>query len=217
MPEVGPTNINALNNYSIYMKKLSSLIAVAALTVSASAFAQNAKFTASRTFEYDPDKSGTAVAYWDRNAGETDASGNTKFGLRLEKNAPLNANVAIGAVLDGLKGVTVLAGDTMSYDMKDDSGPPQDGPRFNVSYTLPDGSSGFSFVGGSNNATKTAGQEAGWHRYTLNLQNPAQAFPVVPAGATLDSVVFIVDNPGKYLIDNIGFRNGVAGKPGSSN
>jgi hypothetical protein len=200
------------------MKKvtLGSLFAVAALAAT-SAFAQNAKFTASRTFEFDPDKSGTAVAYWDRTAGEADASTNTRFGLRLEKNAPINANVAVGAVLDGLKGVTVLAGDTMAYDMKDDSGPPQDGPRFNVSYTLPDGTTGFSFVGGSNNATKTAGQESGWSRYTLNLQNPAQAFPVVPAGAVLESVVFLVDNPGKYLIDNIGFRTQIAGKPGTSN
>jgi hypothetical protein len=200
------------------MKKLTlaSLAAVASLAAT-SAFAQNAKFTASRTFEFDPDKSGTAVAYWDRNAGETDASGNTRFGLRLEKNAPLNQNVSVGCVLDGLKGVAILIGDTMAYDMKDDSGPPQDGPRFNVSYTLPNGTSGFSFVGGSANATKTAGQEVGWSRYTLNLQNPGQAFPVVPAGAVLESVVFLVDNPGKYLIDNIGFRNQTAGKPGSSN
>jgi hypothetical protein len=201
------------------MKKLtlSSLIAVASLAAVGSAIAQNAKFTASRTFEYDPDKTGAAVAYWDRNAGETDSSGNTKFGLRLEKNAPITANVSVGAVLDGLKGVTVAGTDTLAYDMKDDSGPPQDGPRFNVSYTLADGTAGFSFVGGSNNATKTAGQESGWSRYTLSLSNPAQAFPVVPAGATIESVVFIIDNQGKYLIDNIGFRNGVAGKPGSSN
>ena len=201
------------------MKKLSlkSLIAVATFAASGVAFAQNANFSASRTFEFDPDKTGAAVAYWDRNAGETDPSSNTRFGLRLEKNAALTANVAVGAVLDGLKGVVVLAGDTLAYDMKDDSGPPQDGPRFNVSYTLPDGTSGFSFVGGSANATKTAGQEAGWSRYTLNLQNAGQAFPVVPAGAVIESVVFLIDNPGKYLIDNIGFRNQVAGKPGSSN
>jgi hypothetical protein len=201
------------------MHKLSlkSLIAVATFAASGVAFAQNAQFTASRTFEFDPDKSGTAVAYWDRNAGETDAGGNTHFGLRLEKNAPINQNVSVGCVLDGLKGVTVLAGDTMAYDMNDLSGPPQDGPRFNVSYTLPDGTSGFSFVGGSNNATKSAGQESGWSRYTLNLQNPAQAFPVVPAGAVLQSVVFIIDNPGKYLIDNISFRSQTARKPGSSN
>jgi hypothetical protein len=59
--------------------------------------------------------------------------------------------------------------------------------------------------------------EGGWWRYTLNLQNIGQAFPVVPPGAVLESVVFLVDNPGKYLIDNISFRNQTAGKPGSSN
>lgn len=198
------------------MKKLTLGFAVASL-VATTAFAQNAKFTASRTFEYDPDKTGAAVAYWDRNAGEADASGNTKFGLRLEKNAVITVNVSVGCVLDGLKGVTVLAGDTLAYDMKDDSGPPQDGPRFNVSYTLPDGTSGFSFVGGSNNATKTNGQEPGWHRYTLDLQTSPQANPPIPPGSVLESVVFLVDNQGKYLIDNIGFRNQVAGKPGTSN
>lgn len=198
------------------MKKLTLGFAVASL-VATTAFAQNAKFTASRTFEYDPDKTGAAVAYWDRNAGEADASGNTRFGLRLEKNAVITVNVSVGCVLDGLKGVTVLAGDTLAYDMKDDSGPPQDGPRFNVSYTLPDGTSGFSFVGGSNNATKTNGQESGWHRYTLDLQTSPQANPPIPPGSVLESVVFLVDNQGKYLIDNIGFRNQVAGKPGTSN
>jgi hypothetical protein len=201
------------------MKKLSltSLIAVASLVASA-AFAQNAKFTASRTFEYDPGKTGLVTAYWDRNSGELDASGNTKFGLHVEKNGPtLTLNASGGAVLDGLKGVVVTASDSLAYDMKDNSGPPQDGPRFNVSYTLPDGTTGFSFVGGSNNATKTSGQESGWSRYTLMLSNPAQAYPVVPAGATLDSVVLIIDNQGIYNLDNIGFRNQVAGKPGSSN
>src|SRR5256714_12629629 len=165
MPPHGTGRVtnNKQTKYYSKMNKitLSSMVAVASLAAAASAFAQNAKFTASRTFEFDPDKSGTAVAYWDRNAGETDASANTRFGLRLEKNAPLNQNFSVGAVLDGLKGVTVLAGCTMGYGMKDDSGPPQEGPRFNVSYTLPDGTSGFSFVGGTQNAPRTAGQEAG--------------------------------------------------------
>jgi hypothetical protein len=193
------------------------LVAIASMAVAASASAQNAKFTASQTFEYDPGKTGTAEAYWDRNIGEADKSGNTNFGLRLEKNAPTPANVAVGAVLNGLKGVVVLAGDTLAFDMKDDSGPPQDGPRFNVFYTLPDGTpGGFSFVGGSGNATKSAGQQAGWTRYTLNLQVSPQANPPIPPGSVLESVVFIIDNSGKYTIDNIGFRDQVVGKPGSS-
>jgi hypothetical protein len=207
------------------MKKLSLglLIAVASLAASA-AYGQSANFSASRTFEYDPDKTGTAVAYWDRNIGETDKTGNTKFGLELEKNNVLTANVAAGAVLNGLKGVVVKNGDTMSFDMTNSSGPPQDGPRFNVSFTYPDGTPGFSFVGGFSNATKTPGPEPGWTHCVLNLQNPAQAFPagtgpggVIPEGSVLESVVFIVDNPGKYTIDNLGFRDQVAGKPGSSN
>ena len=67
------------------MKKLSlkSLIAVAALAASGVAFAQNANFTASRTFEFDPDKTGGAVANWSNGIGLQDGNGNTKFGLRL--------------------------------------------------------------------------------------------------------------------------------------
>jgi hypothetical protein len=201
------------------MKKLpiTSLIAVVALAASASAFAQNSKFTASRTFEYDPDKTGIAVAYWDRNSGETDASGNTKFGLHLEKNGINTVNAAAGAALDGLKGVVVQAGDKFAYDMKNTSGPLQSGPRFNVSWTL-NGTSGFSFGGGSNNATQSPGQQVGWTRYTLDMTNPAQAFPPVPAGASIESVILIIDEgPAVYDLDNIGFNNQVAGKPGTSN
>src|ERR1700750_3304860 len=101
------------------MKKLAlkSLIAVATFAASGLAFAQSANFSASRTFEYDPNKTGTAVAYWDRNIGESDKTGNTRFGLQLEKNNVLTANVAVGAVLNGLKGVVVKNGDTMSIDM----------------------------------------------------------------------------------------------------
>ena len=205
------------------MKKLSlkSLIAVASLAASGVAFAQNANFTASRTFEFDPDKTGGAVANWSNGIGLADTNGNTKFGLRLEKNVPIDANVAAGAVLNGLKGVVVLAGDTMGYDMKNDSTSTNpvngSGPRFNVSWTL-NGTPGFSFVGGSNNATRTPACQdaANWTRYRLNLQNPAQAFPVVPVGAVLQSVVLILDEPAKDTLDNINFRDQIAGKPGSS-
>ncbi len=201
------------------MKKLiiTWLSAVASFALVGSALAQNASFTASRTFEFDPDKTGGAVANWSNGIGELDTSGNTKFGLRLEKNTPIEANVSAGAVLNGLKGVVVQAGDTMGYDMKNDSPRAAGSPRFNVSWTL-NGTSGFSFVGGSNNATQTpACQNPGtWTQFRMNLQDPNQAFPIVPAGAVLQSVVLIVDDPGQYTLDNINFRNQIAGKPGSS-
>lgn len=203
------------------MKKLSlkSLIAVATFAASGVAFAQSANFTASRTFEFDPDKTGGAVANWANGIGLQDANGNTKFGLRLEKNVPIDANVAAGAVLNGLKGVVVLAGDTMGYDMKNDSTATTagSGPRFNISWTF-NGTSGFSFTGGSNNATRTAacGDPVGWTTYRLALQNPGQSFPVVPAGAVIQSVTLILDEPGKNTLDNIFFRDQVASKPGNS-
>jgi hypothetical protein len=199
------------------MKKLSlkSLIAVASLAASGLAFADNAGFTASRTFEFDPDKTGGAVANWANGIGLQDANGNTKFGLRLEKNVPLESNVSAGAVLNGLKGTVVMVGDTMGYDMTNSSPREAGSPRFNVSWTL-NGVSGFSFVGGAANATQTPACQnpAGWTRFRMNLQT--QAFPPVPVGAVLQSVVLIVDDPGQYTLDNINFRDQIATKPGNS-
>jgi hypothetical protein len=204
---------------------IKTLTGVAALMLAASLLAGSspAKFTASRTFEFDPDRTGGAVAYWSNGIGLPDTQGgggHTNFGLQLEKNVPIDANVSAGAVLNSIKGVVVMAGDTMGYDMKNSSTATTagSGPRFNVSYTLPDGTSGFSFVGGSNNATKTPACQdpANWTRYRLNLQNPAQAFPVIPAGSTLQSVALILDEPGKNTLDNINFRDQIASKPGAS-
>jgi hypothetical protein len=210
---------NTSNQLNYLMKKLSlkSLIAMASLTASGLAFAQNASFTASRTFEFDPDRTGGAVANWASGIGLQDTNGNTKFGLRLEKNTPIDANVSAGAVLNGLKGVVVMAGDTMGYDMTNSSPRGAGSPRFNVSWTL-NGVAGFSFVGGAANATQFPACQAPttWTRFRMNLQDPTQALPPVPAGAVLQSVVLIVDEPGQYTLDNINFRNQIATKPGNS-
>ena len=203
------------------MKKLTlnSMAAIAALMLAATVSAQNATFNASRTFEFDPDHTNGAVAKWSNTIGLQDlqGSGNTKFGLRLEKNVPIDAVVAAGAVLNGLKGVVVNAGDTMGYDMKNNSTATTvgSGPRFNVSWTL-GGVSNFSFVGGSNNATRTPACQdpANWTTYRMNLQT--QAFPSIPAGAVLQSVVLILDEPGQNTLDNINFRNQIAAKSGNS-
>ena len=178
--------------------------------------AASAKFNASRTFTFDPDHTGGANSYWANGIGLADANGNTSFGLYAEKTVATSANASAGAVLDGLKGVVTQAGDMLGYDMSNDS-TCASGPRFNVSYTLPDGTSGFSFVGGCNNSTKTAScQNANWTTNRLDLQNPGQAFPVVPVGSTIQSVVLIVDEQGTYKMDNITFRDQVATKPGTS-
>ena len=210
------------------MKKLLFLMAFATVFAFATAiagYAQSPNFNASRTFQFDPDNTGGAVAYWKNGIGETDANCKTNFGLELEKNAALSDNVSAGAVLNGLKGVVVLAGDTLGYDLKNGSPCEAGSPRFNVSWTAPDGSNHhssvgfFSFVGGCSNGgggTPSPQDPLNWRRLVFDLQNPAQAFPVVPAGAALQSVVLIVDDPGKYTLDNIEFRLQYADKPGSS-
>ena len=202
------------------MKKTGFLFLFAAIFVvvtTATAFAQNPNFNASRTFEFDPDKTGGSVAYWKNGIGQTDSTCKTNFGLNLEKNAALSDNVSSGAVLNGLKGVTVIAGDTLGYDIKAGSPCGAGAPRFNVSYLLPDGvTTGFSFVGGCANGTSAPAPTPGWARVTMGLQNPAQAFPVIPPGSTLQSVVLIVDEPGKYVLDNIQYKLYYADKPGNS-
>jgi len=207
------------------MKRIPFSILAATVFVFASAiagFAQTPNFSASRTFEFDPDKTGGAVAYWKNGIGLTDSSCKTNFGLQLEKNAALFDNVSAGAVLNGLKGVVVFAGDTLGYDLKNTSPCGAGSPRYNVIWTDSNGnphSSTLSFVGGcSNDPTRSPAPQdpANWTRVRFELQNPAQAFPIVPAGATLQLIVLIVDEPGKYTLDNIAFRDQYADKPGNS-
>jgi hypothetical protein len=203
------------------MKRMTFVVTAlvfAGVTLSTFAFAANDLFNASRTFEFDPDHTGCPVAYWKQGIGEKDSNCKTDFGLRLEKNCPLATNASAGAVLNGLKGVVVQAGDVLGYDLKDGSPCEAGSPRFNVSYTIGD-VAGFSFVGGCANADPgdvTAGSEPGWQRIQFQLQDPTDAFPIVPVGAVLESVVLIVDDPGQYTLDNIRFRDQFADKPGAS-
>jgi hypothetical protein len=203
------------------MKKSAFLIAMSVAFVfmmSVAAFAQTPNFNASRTFEFDPDRTGDSVAYWKNGIGLSDSTGKTSFGLELEKNGPTSDVASAGAVLNGLKGVVVQGGDTLGFDITNASPCSGGAPRFNVSYITPLGASAFSFVGGCGNATQAPAPQSPllWKRVTIDLQNPAQAFPVIPPGSILQSVVLIVDEQGKYLLDNIQFRGQYADKPGNS-
>jgi hypothetical protein len=48
------------------------------------------------------------------------------------------------------------------------------------------------------------------------LQDPTDAFPIVPVGAVIESVVLLVDEPGQYTLDNVRFKKQFADKPGAS-
>lgn len=192
-----------------------SLLAVAVLAFSSVVFADGGTFNASRTFEFDPDHTGCVTAAWQKGIGETDSNCKTNFGLVLAKNCATSTNASAGAVLNGVKGTTVQCGPTFGYDIKNGSTCEAGSPRFNVSYTTPLGTSGFSFLGGCANATKVA-LGNGWTRVTIDPCNPGQAFPPIPPGSTLQSVVLIVDDMGSYTLDNIQLNGAYADKPGEA-
>src|SRR4030095_452219 len=175
------------------------LLMIAALAFSGVVFADGGTFNAARTFEFDPDHTGCVSATWKKGAGETDSNCKTDFGLLLAKNCPTSTNASAGVVLNGIKGTIVQCGPTFGYDIKNGSTCEAGSPRFNVSYTTPLGTSGFSFLGGCANATKVA-LGNGWTRVTIDPCNPAQAFPPIPPGSNLQSVVLIVDDMGTYTL-----------------
>ena len=191
-----------------------SLVAVA-LGISGVVFANGGTFSASRTFEFDPDKTGCPTAAWSKGDGQLDSNCKTNFGLLLAKNCPTATNASAGAVLNGVQGTIVECGFTFGYDIKDGSPCEAGSPRFNVQYTTPGGDTGFSFVGGCANGTKVS-VGGGWSRVTLDPCDATDAFPVIPAGSKITSVVLIVDDTGSYVLDNIQVNGAYADKPGGA-
>ena len=191
-----------------------SLLAVVSFVISGVALADGGGFNAARTFEFDPDRTGCAEASWKKGVGEIDSNCKSNFGLLLAKNCPTSTNASAGTVLNGAAGATIQCGPSFGYDIKDGSTCEAGSPRFNVSYTS-GGTSGFSFLGGCANATKVS-LGNGWTRVTIDPCSAAQAFPPIPEGATITSVVLIVDDAGTYTLDNIQLNGAYADKPGAA-
>jgi len=187
------------------------------LMASSTAFAaKKYKFNASDTFIFDPFNVGGGFAQWLDGIGEGDSPNcRTSFGLLLQKSPSTETVLAVGTVLEGLSGAVVTEEDTLGYDIRNDSPCLAGSPRFNVNYTLPDGTEGFSFVGGCVNGTiTTSPQNPNWSRVTFDLQS--QAFPAIPEGSTIESVELIVDDQGSFTVDNIQFRDLYFDKPGNN-
>jgi hypothetical protein len=186
------------------------------LSVSTAVAAKKYKFNASDTFIFDPDGIGGGFAAWLDGIGEGDSPNcRSNFGLLLQKSSATETVLAVGVELQGLSGAVVTDDDTLGYDIRSGSPCLAGSPRFNVSYTLPDGSDGFSFVGGCLNGTiTTSPQNPNWSRVTFDLQT--QAFPSIPVGSTIESVVLLVDDQGSYTLDNIQFRDLYFDKPGNN-
>src|SRR6185503_1246564 len=117
-------------------------------------------------------------------------------GLLLSKNGPTADCSAAGARISGVKGIVVSPTFELGYDYRNGGHCGAGAPRFNVSYTLPGGGDGFSFVGGcSNDSTPTAAPQdpAQWSRVRFQTSNPAESVPVIPAGSRIKSITLIFD------------------------
>jgi hypothetical protein len=85
------------------------------------------------------------------NFGVNIARTDPHLGLLLSKNGPTPDRSSAGARITHVKGMTVDAGFHLGFDYRNGGHCGAGAGRFNVSYTKPDGSDGFSFVGGCAN------------------------------------------------------------------
>lgn len=195
------------------MKKLFvalCLVLLAAPGAALSDSSDNPDFDFSRTFEFDPDKTGCPEAQWVNGEGRADSQGNSNFGLVLEKDCATSVVASAGAVANSIRGSSATV---LGLDLKDDSPCGGGAPRFNL--VTEQGT--FHFVGGCANGLEDATPLGdGWTRYRFQLTDPTDAFPVVPPGSTIEQLVIIVDETGEYHLDNIRVNNLCAEKPGQS-
>jgi hypothetical protein len=117
-------------------------------------------------------------------------------GLLLSKNGPTADCSAAGAEIKGVKGMVVTPTFELGFDYRNGGHCGAGAPRFNVSYIVPSGSEGFSFVGGcSNDSTPTPAPQdpLQWSRVRFQTSSPTESFPVIPAGSKIESITLIFD------------------------
>jgi hypothetical protein len=126
--------------------------------------------------------------------GAPDTRSDPHFGLLLSKNGLTTDCSSSGARIRGAGGMAVTAGFHLGFDYRNGGHCGAGAPRFNVAWKLA-GAQGFSFVGGcSNDSTPTpAPQDAQWTRVRFDVQNPAESFPIIPAGAEIVSISILFD------------------------
>ena len=141
-----------------------------------------------------PDNGGpnTSAADLDSNTNKRDPH----RGLLLSKNGPTADCSAAGARIGGVRGMEVTPDFALGYDYRNGGHCGAGAPRFNVSYMLPGGGEGSSFVGGcANDSTPTPAPQdpLQWSRVRFETSNPAESFPVIPLGSRIQSITLIFD------------------------
>jgi hypothetical protein len=118
-------------------------------------------------------------------------------GLLLSKNGPTVDCSAAGARITGVKGMTVDAAFQLGFEYRNGGHCGAGAPRFNVTaQNSVTGTETSHFVGGcSNDSTPSASPQdpAQWTRVMFQTSNPAESFPIIPAGSKIVSISILYD------------------------
>lgn len=139
---------------------------------------------------------GGVIAKWDTTVGNLSPS------LLLEKNVPTTDCSAAGATVNNVSGITLTE---LNFDVMGYCG--AGAPRFNVVTS----DNVTHFFGCASGTQTDLGN--GWTHVVFDPSNPAQAFPVVTAGTTVNSIELIQDEQGSTHLDNISINSQVIGGP----
>ena len=154
-----------------------------------------------------------AQAQWTNKQAESG-----KFSMLLEKSAPTADYAYAAAIVKGVEGLTVAALGNIGLSAKTDCG--GGSPRFNLQYdTNGDGvSDGIAFYGCGNHDTGTVD---GWHHMLADASAPDFCYsfgpPLGPCtltdASTVTSLAVIVDETGRYYVDNVIAAGQTVGEP----
>lgn len=118
-----------------------------------------------------------------------------RSGLLLSKNGLTTDCSAAGAEIRGVRGTLVTPTFEIGFDYRGGGHCSGGSPRFNVTARSAAGET-FHFVGGCGNDTTPTGAPQDplqWTRVRFQTSNPAESFPVIPAGSRIVSIDIIVD------------------------
>lgn len=157
-----------------------------------------------------------AQAQWTNKQAESG-----KFSMLLQKSAPTTDYVYAAAIVKGVEGLTVAGLGDIGLSSKTLC--TNGSPRFNLEYDNDgDGvSDGIAFYGCANNYTGSTGD---WHHMLTDASVPDDCYAFDPPfsactmtdASIVTSLAVIVDEPGKYYVDNVFAAGQTVGEPNGS-
>jgi len=141
---------------------------------------------------------GGVVSEWDGTVGNPPPS------IKLQKNVPTTDCSSADVTVNGVSGITLTE---LNFDVKTGEYCGAGAPRFNVLTS----DNVTHFLGCAAGTQTDLGN--GWTHVVFDPTNPAQAFPVIAPGTTVQSIGIVMDEQGQTHIDNVSINDQVIGSP----